>query len=181
MKYIIQRVNPLWKCALKKVYEYLMVECCDSYPDLTLNQFLECRDSVFIAYEPAKSIWNMTKIYGVIGCKKTCLDKTSVEKLAFYPMIDKGVYDVQFFHMSDSVDEADRQSMALGLLQNCIADKNDGFTVTKITCNVILNSGLEDALTEMIKTKRLAPYGARIERAEGALICIMPPAMHIND
>ena len=141
--YLINKVNPMDEYELLKTYNKLMVECIyddGTQLDLTFNDFLKCRDSIFIT---AVSLTD-TRSYpnAIIGCRRVYAGDY-LSDLPYHCQTNDTIYIIDFLHMENNIDRDEftripRLNIFVDLVEACLADKNDSFCIIqKNLCPVV--------------------------------------------
>lgn len=132
--YIITKVDPMDEHELLKTYNKLMVECIyddGTQLDLTFNDFLKCRDSIFttvVSHIDTRSYPN-----AIIGCRRVYAGDY-LSDLPYHCQDNDTIYIIDFLHMENNIDRDEftripRLNVFTDLVETCLADKNDSFCI----------------------------------------------------
>lgn len=150
----IKRLDPTRIRNLDIEYERLRTNC-PGYMKITKDLFNKCNNSIYIIED--RNIGEfLGNFYGIIGCRMLTMEEARIEKLDFYckPYYTNHslnlVYEIEFLHFSkfsNYINKEDSIKFIKTLIEYCMADQNDGFTVYRAKCNNIVDE-YETALLE---------------------------------
>ena len=140
---------------LNFLYE-LLVSSCPHYNNLSLETFMECRNSIYYIKGPFY-------IDAIIGCRRFP-EKEFNEDLLYHCTPDNIVYSIEFIHYFSPYYSIEKLRM---LVRECMADKNDSFCLLSPKCpietyesysNILKNCGFYEANNMLIRKPILMPY-----------------------
>ena len=141
---MVRHIDPLNEKSLKIHYERLMSEC-DTFRNLTFDDFLEARNSVFVL-ENTK-----LHIYAIIGLKRKKFDfdlyVDGISDLPYHCTKNNDVmYEVEFIHINSNYQYD--EEIAHILIETVLQDKRDAFTIIplkNISCPEIVDLAINEA------------------------------------
>lgn len=141
----IERVEPN-STNLHYFHEYLLASCDKN---IDYNDFIKCASSIYIA----KDMYRYNTI-GIIGCRRLRKEEIDIDKLKYYCKPNGIIYSIDFLHQDSfkydlcgnyhtSTEVIER------LIYECLADKNDAFTVYRPYCPTGKSPECHDSLIKM--------------------------------
>lgn len=129
---------------------------CPNYDYINLNDFLKCRNSIYILSDDDSLLGpNYHHMLGIIGIKLSTMDDIGAKYLNFYCKPDCKLYEIAFLHYTyiyskiNMLNEYISNTECLHkLIEEALADKNDGFTAYKTICPTGKTTDMHDALYE---------------------------------
>lgn len=136
----IKKANSIDPCMAEYFLGFIKTSCSD-YDFLDMNIFNQCKDSIYIAIDDYHGTNPYNNINGIIGCRRINMDQAKIEKLEYYCKPYRIVYSIEFLHCNkftgfvDVLGNYESTSKVIGeLIRECLADKNDAFTVYRPYC-----------------------------------------------
>ena len=123
----ITKIKPDDLRLLNLIYSTL-ISTCDAHKNLSFEVLLECRDNIYAIIETNDMGGKYIK--AVIGCRRTYIDKTNTKDLKYYCMPNSLMYSIEFLHFNSDTTGIE----LINLIRECLADKNDGFTIYTALC-----------------------------------------------
>ena len=132
MAYTISRANPANMKFLKYLYELV----ANSGSTLSFNEFLECRDSIYMCVDPMsghhKYDWKRpNQIYSFLACKRINANELR-NVLEFHCQPYNIVYSIDILYLHD-ISNTECLDMCRNLLQVNSVSKLDAFIVLRLT------------------------------------------------
>lgn len=155
-------------------YEHSMLRTHCPTQDIDCKDFLKSRNCIITL----RSL-NNRNIYGIIGARLTTMEEVGIDKLDFYCKPDQEVYSIDFMHFSTpgkfdvTGSYINANKIYIGLIRECLADKNDGFAVYKAYCPTGKSPEIHDALIE--SGFKVESYDSKSE----TFTYVKPPEMYL--
>jgi len=148
--YEITRINRLDEVLIDTLFNFLKADC-NSYINLEKQVFEECDIYVCTSHnDPVKNI------RGIIGIRRTTMDKINVHKLEYYCQSHGVLYSIEFMHVFDMYSHDIQKKALTDMIGIAVNDKNDGFTFFVPKCPVANTDPMYYAL--MDNNFKLYPY-----------------------
>ncbi|MCM1223418.1 MAG: hypothetical protein NC548_54115 [Lachnospiraceae bacterium] len=180
MEYKIIQLDPHNTATLISEYSKLK-GTCPNYSNLTMEEFLDCRDSIYAIADVYGSFGHCHDTIAIIGIKESTAEDVGIEWMDFYCKPDHKIYSIEFLHygiigthVNFLGNYVSHTECCMRLIEEALADKNDGFVALKMLCPTGKASDLHDALYKSKFT--IVNYDPKTE----TYLYIRMPQMHLH-
>lgn len=136
----IMKANAIDPCIAEYFLGFVKTSCSD-YDFLDMDIFNQCKDSIYIALDTYRGTNPYNNINGIIGCRRINMEQAKIENLEYYCKPYQIVYSIEFLHYTkfhglvDVLGNYQSIDKTIGdMISECLADKNDAFTVYRPIC-----------------------------------------------
>lgn len=148
--YEVTRINRLDDVLIDTLFNFLKADC-KAYADLDKELFNECDIYVCTSLrDPVKHI------KGILGIRRTTMDKINIYKLEYYCQPNNILYSIEFIHVFDVYSYDMQKDTLKSMIGTSVNDKNDGFTFFVPKCPITNTDPVYYALEE--NNFKLYPY-----------------------